>query len=75
MPQIDLHAVVPVVDGDAFSRVAVVVAGIVDQNPDRAVPCSGLGHSQAQRLDVAQIAMNEARCVKPGASQAFDQRQ
>ena len=61
MPQVHLHAVVPVLDGDAFGRVAVIIAGVVHQRPDRSVAQPGLGNGPSQSVDVADVALDEMR--------------
>src|SRR5436309_1699564 len=48
MAQVHLHALVPVTDGDIIAAVAVVIAGIVDEDTDGPVLAAGFADRLTQ---------------------------
>ena len=75
MPEVHLHPVVPIFDGDAFNAMAIIVSGVVDQHPHRTVAILCLGNGAPQRLDIGQITVNEMRRRLDGPGQPSDERQ
>ena len=75
MTKIDLHAVVPILDRDVLDAMAVVVAGVVDQCLDRPVLAPDALDRVAKRVDLLQVAGDEARSRVSALANALDQRQ
>jgi hypothetical protein len=60
VPQIDRDPLVPIGGGDVLDPMPVVVGGVVDQHGDVAVSGRHFRNGRLQRLDVPQIAADEA---------------
>src|SRR5215475_335925 len=61
MAKVHGHALIPVLDGDALDRVPIVAGGVVHEDPDVAQLRLHCADGGPQRVDVADIAPDEAR--------------
>src|SRR5262247_4772188 len=61
MAEVDGHALIPVLDGDALDRVAIVPGGVVHEDADVAELRLHGADGAAQGVDVADIAAEESR--------------
>lgn len=70
VPQIDLHAILPVVDGDVRDLVAIVIGGVVDEHTDRSVLLPDAGDCRLERGNDPEVGVNEPRRRMPPAGDA-----
>src|SRR5262245_30535985 len=61
MAKVDGHALIPVLDGDALDRVAIVAGGVVHEDADIAELRLHGADGSSQGVDVADIAAEESR--------------
>ena len=73
--EIDVHPLVPIGGRDVGDRVAIVVAGIVDQHVHAAQRFLHVGEHPRDRVEVGQVQPAEQRHMRRACAQPLDQRQ
>ena len=74
MPQIDILHVIPLLDGEAVERVAIIPGGVVDQHLDGSMRLGRFGDGVLERGDVGHVAGDEQRTAAIGRLQPVAER-